>query len=309
MLPKVIKIACIAGSVAFLFHAALAPFYETEGFRFTASIVFIAIAILLFSFLRRQRWSWLLVLIFTASHVIISIIFPPTEKFYGSLTLIGQILVIIESLACIVIFVSMLFPATKVWFTGSDVIKIIKEDEFHKGEVLEVSYRNSFWDAVWFSFYQTPRSRTAQISFVVIILGVALIFFSSLSDTNYSFSIRFFTYVVFLTLIFLGLIMLSLVILGIKYILRLFFARAKQECKLSVSERGALVETPSKNKEIRWSGIEKIKQNSKYIMLYLSDSEAILLPKRTFTKGSDADKFFDYSYSCFEKSKNENLLK
>jgi hypothetical protein len=305
---RVIKISCIVGIVAFLFHAALAPFYDTEGFRFEASIAFVVIAILLFLFLRRQRWSWLVVLIFMPMFVIVNIFFPPTEGYYGSLTLIVQILVFIESLACAVIFIAMLFPATKVWFTGSEVIEITNKDEFHKGEVLEVTYRNDFWDIVWFNFYQTPRARTTQISFVVMMLALAYLIFSALSDAEYSFSDKILTYVIALISIFLGLIVLGFIILSFMYIVRQFDIRAKQDWKLSVSESGITSETPFKYKETKWSGIEKIHQNSKYVMIYLSDRCAYLIPKRNLAGKVDAQNLVDYSHQCLEKSKHVKSL-
>lgn len=176
MLSRAIKTSCLVGSAAFLFHAVLAPFYETGNFRFASSIVFIGIAILLLSFLRRQRWTWLFVLVFTPAHVITSILFPPTETFYGSWSFVAQILVLIESIACAAIFVTMLFPATKTWFTGSKIIENINTENFHRGEVLEITYRNNFWDIVWFNFYQTPRIRTVQISSVLIMVAVAFLY-------------------------------------------------------------------------------------------------------------------------------------
>ena len=248
-------------------------------------------------------------LIFTPAHVISSILFPPTEYFYGSLVFIAQFLVLVESIACAMIFVMMLLPKTKVWFTGFETIENINKEEFHNGEVLEITYRNNFWDIIWFNLYQTPRSRTSQISYVIIIFAVTFLLFSSLSDTELSFSAKFLTYAIILTLIFIGLIVLNFIILGFVYLVRQFDIRAIQDCKLSVSEGGAISETPFKNTGIKWSGIEKIQQNSRYIMLYLSDRAALLIPKRAFANKFDSERFFDYSLSCFEKSKNENLLK
>jgi hypothetical protein len=307
---KIIKFACIVGSILFFFNAILASLNNAAGGgRFVISTIFIGYAFLFFSFLRRQRWSWLFMFIFTPAHVISSVLTPPTEYFYGSLVFFAQTLAVIESITCAMIFVMMLLPQTKVWFTGFETIENINKEEFHNGEVLETTYRNNFWDIVWFNLYQTPRSRTSQISFVIIILIVTFLLFSSLSDTELSFGDKIFTYVIILISIFIGIAMINFAILGFMYVVRQFDIRAIQNCKLSVSEGGAISETPFKNRGIKWSEIEKIQQSSRYIMLYLSDRAALLIPKRAFANKFDAERFFEYSLSCFEKFKNGNLLK
>lgn len=85
-------------------------------------------------------------------------------------------------------------------------------------------------------------------------------------------------------------------------IIRQFDIRATQDYKLSISENGVIAETPFKNTVINWSGVEKIQQNSKYILMYLSDQAALVIPKRDLTSNDDAKKLFDYAYQCLEKS-------
>src|SRR5688572_17945652 len=103
LLSKVIKISCVVASVTFLMHATLVSFLVAAGTgRFGVSIILVGYAVLLFSFLRRQRWSWLFVLIFTPAIVLSSIFIPPTEYFYGPSSSFAKILVFIEALACAV---------------------------------------------------------------------------------------------------------------------------------------------------------------------------------------------------------------
>jgi hypothetical protein len=310
VISKFIKASCIVGSVAFLFQAVLALFYGPVGSgRFVVAIIQVVYAFLLFSFLRRKRWSWLFVLIFTPIKVIQSILLPPTEYFYGSSFYFVQLLVFFTVLACAVIFILMLLPSTKVWFTGNKTLENISKEKFHSGEVLEITYRNNFWDIVWFNLYQTPRSRTVQISFILGILSFSFLSFSSLSNTNYSFGIKVFIVILILALIFIGFIALTFTIVTIRYVVRQFDIRTLLDCKLSVSASGVISETPFKNKAIKWSGIEKIQESSHYIMLFLSDRKAHLIPKRAFANKFDEEKFFDYSLSCYEKSKEGNSHK
>lgn len=310
LLSKVIKISCVIASVAFVIHATLVSFLKAAGSgRFLVSIILIGYAILLLSFLRRQRWSWLFVLIFTPAIVVSSIFIPPNEYFYGSSTSIAKILVFIEALACAVVFVVMLLPATKVWFTESQVLEDINKEEFHKGEVLEVTYRNNFWDIVWFNLYQTPRSRSNQISFVIAMLLIASIISSALNDTEFSVGIKIVVYLMVVIPLIFGITMLNFGILGFIYILRQFDIRAMQDCRLSISESGMITETPFKNKAIKWSAITKIQQNSKYIMFYLTDTAALLIPKRCFVGKVDPINLFSHSQQYLEKSRNANLLK
>lgn len=304
MLPKVIKISGIVAIIAFSLHGILAPFYETGSFRFTAPIVFIGIDVVFLFFLRRQRWTWLLVLIYTLINPITSILFPPTEKYYGELTLVVQIIYVIEALACGVIFITMLLPATKKWFMGPEITENVSKENFHKGEVLEAVYRNNFLDIVWFNIYQFPRSRTVQIAFILIVLVAAQATFGSLNDSQLSFGIKTLTYIMILVALFLGLLTLTFAILVFTYIMRQFDIRSMQNCKLSVSEGGAMSETPFKNNGIKWSAIKKIQQISNYILFYFSDMAAIVIPKRTFASKAEADIFFSYSQQCFEKFRN-----
>ena len=291
-------------------HATLVSFLVAAGTgRFAVSIILVGYAVLPFLFLRRQRWSWLFMLIFTPAIVLSSIFIPPTEYFYGSSTSVAKILVFIEALACAVVFVVMLLPATKVWFTRSEVLEDINKEEFHNGEVLEVTYRNNFWDIVWFNLYQTPRSRSSQISFVVAMLLIAFIVSSALNDSESSFGIKIVVYLIAVISIVFGITMLNFSILGFIYILRQFDIRAMEDCRLSVSESGMITETPFKNRAIKWSAITKTQQSSRYIMFYLTDTAALLIPKRYLVGKVDSINLFSYSQQCLEKSRNTNSLK
>ncbi len=309
MIPKLTKIAVIVAIIAFSLHGILSPFFQTGYFRFIAPIAFIGIILVFLFFLRRQRWTWLLVFVYTLFTPITSILFPPTEKNYGDLTLVIQIIYIVEALACGVIFFSMLLPATKKWFMGPEITENVIKESFHKGEVFEVVYRNNFLDIAWFNIYQFPRSRTIQISFILIILGVAQVIFGSLSDSEFSFGTKILTFLIILVILFLGLLAFTFAVLVFTYTIRKFDIRSIQNCKLSVSEGGALSETPFRNNGIKWSGIKKIQRVSNYILFYFSDMAAIMIPRRIFASEIEADKFFNYSQQCFEKSNNTNSPK
>lgn len=307
MIPKLTKISGIIAILAFSLHGILSPFYSTGYFRFTAPIVFIGIILVFSFFLRRQRWTWLLVFVYSIFNPVTSILFPPTEKYYGELTLAIQVIYAVEGLACGAIFISMFLPSTKKWFMGPEITENINKESFHSGEVFEIVYRNNFLDIIWFNIYQTPRSRTFQIAFIIIVLGVAQVTFGSLIDTQLSFIVKILTFFLILLGLFSGILAFSLAAIIFTYIMRKFDIRYMQNCKLSVSEGGAMSETPFKNNGIKWSGIKSIKQVSNYILFYFSDMAAIMIPKRAFSNKIEADKFFKYSQQCFEKSKHTSM--
>lgn len=303
MIPKITKVSVIIAIIAFALHGIVSPFYSTGNFRFTAPIVFIGIILVFLFFLRRQRWTWLPVFVYTLFNPITSMLFPPTEKYYGELTLVIQIIYVFEALACAAIFITMLLPATKKWFMGPEISENVNKESFHEGEILEIIYKNNFWDTVWFNIYIFPRSRTLQISFVLILLGVAQVAFGGTSDPQPSFTTKAITFLIILATIFLAIFILSFAVLVFTYTLRKFDIRSMQNCQLSISEGGAISETPFKNSGIKWSGIKNIKNSSKYMLFYFSDMAAIVIPKRFFSSNLEADKFFNYSQQCYEKFK------
>ncbi len=304
MLQRIIAVACIVGSLAFLGQAILAPFYETGVFRVFAPLALVGEAFVLLSFLRRRRWSWLWAFALGLVVPILSIFSFPTEEYFGKLVFIMRILVVCQSLACLAILLSMLFPGTKRWFTHSAITDNTNEGNFHQGEVLEVTYRNQFWDVFRLSLYVMPRNRNVQISCTLIALVTGEFVFGGGISTQYPFSILAITYCFILIAVVLAMVIFGLTLQAIIQLVRAFDIRTSLESRLSVSEGGVLCKTPFKLIKVNWTGIHSVQENSSFIILFISDWQALAIPKRSFASSSDADKFYEYSRRCYERAKN-----
>jgi len=305
LLQKIITGACIVGIIAFLGQATLAPFYSMGIFGVTGSIMFISYAVVLWAFMRRQGWSWIFAFVLGLVIPIMSVIFRPAEETYGELIWIARLLVFSQALACLVILVIMFVPATKSWFRDERI-----EPDFHRGKELEISYYNSFGDLLWFNLYQLPRAPTFYIVSGLLLLGAALIVFGFLSGSEYPLLVRTLTYIAIVIPMFCGIAALSFITLVIAYIYRkIRYQRTGQNSHLSISESGVMCKSPSDLRQIKWSGIVKVHQSANYILLYLSDIAAFLIPKSAFRESNDADQFFNQSLEYSQNAKKTPISK
>ena len=169
---------------------------------------------------------------------------------------------------------------------------------------MEVTYRNRFWDLVWFNFYQTPRMRSTQIMFGLFLIVFGYIAVGILNATHLS----LFEKVVVFILILVAFLF-AVMILQFIYLVFLQIVSAHQrlqvnrDCKLSVSDDSVVSESAIGRSEIKWSGIVKIHQSKDYILVYISERAAVIIPKRSFANKADADKFFSYSRQLWENAK------
>jgi hypothetical protein len=170
---------------------------------------------------------------------------------------------------------------------------------------MKVNYRNNFWDLVWFSFYQFPRMRTNQIVFVLFFGVVGYTAVDVLSHTALSPAGKVVISVIALLAILLVMITINFIHL---VFLQLFSSHQRllvsQDNKLTLSETSILSESGIGRSEIKWSGIKKIKQSKRYILLYISDQAALIVPKRSFTNAEEVDTFYAYSLQQMKKAEN-----
>lgn len=177
---------------------------------------------------------------------------------------------------------------------------------------MEVTYRRSFWDMVWFNFYQTPRTLTSQILFGIITLAIGYGVFTAFVDNLTDNKFPLWIYVLSYSILFILELLATFLIIAALIFLVLIFTyitsqsqrkQNRQECKLSVSENGLISETPIGRSEIKWSGIVKIHQSYRYVLLYFSERTALLIPKRAFVNKAEADDFFNYAYQFWDMAK------
>jgi hypothetical protein len=162
---------------------------------------------------------------------------------------------------------------------------------------MEITYRNSLLDLIWFNYYLMFRTRRTQILFGLFLVAIGSTVFDMLKYTDYSFWGKVIAEIVILAISFMSLLSLPLITICFQQITsshqRLL---TKNDSKLSVSENGVITETAAIRSEIKWAGIVNLKRNKDFIFLFISEKAACLIPVRAFAHNSDADAFF--SYTC-----------
>jgi hypothetical protein len=169
---------------------------------------------------------------------------------------------------------------------------------------MEVKYRNTFGELIWFQFYQVPRLLSMQIATGVIVLIIGYRFFRRWSDLGYSLAVQI---ILFIVILFVFLVILVLFLLTIFVFLQLTSqhqrSQINQACKLVVSKAGLINESPVSRTEIAWSGIWKVSQTRNIILIYLSERSAFLISKKCFPNESEAQSFFNYTFDLWKSSK------
>lgn len=69
----------------------------------------------------------------------------------------------------------------------------------------------------------------------------------------------------------------------------------RAERALSLSDDGVLETSPFETRTTRWPGITSVKQNRRFIMLFVTDCAAHVVPKRFFRSRDEAFAFYAYA--------------
>ena len=72
---------------------------------------------------------------------------------------------------------------------------------------------------------------------------------------------------------------------------------------ISLTPDNIFVKTPAGESKYTWAVIDKIVQNDKYIFLYISSINAIVIPRKAFSTDSSLQEFVDYLNLHREKKK------
>ncbi len=168
---------------------------------------------------------------------------------------------------------------------------------------MEIKFRNHFSDIVWFSFYQLPRTRSTQIMLGILLLFVGYTFRDIVSQTSFSASGKVMVFIVLI----LGVILALYVVHFISLVLMQLVSShsrllVRNEKRVEISETGVISKTEMGRSEMKWSAIENIRQTKKYILIYISDRAAMLIPKRYFDNQAQAEEFYSYLNQRREKS-------
>jgi hypothetical protein len=63
---------------------------------------------------------------------------------------------------------------------------------------------------------------------------------------------------------------------------------------ISLTPEGLFCKTPASEEKLNWSIIDKVAQNEKYIFLYISSTNAFMIPKKAFSSGTLQKEFLAY---------------
>ena len=160
---------------------------------------------------------------------------------------------------------------------------------------MEISYRNSFGDFLQFGFYQTFRSKIILISLAFVLFAVGRLAFDVARTIDFSIFGKILTFSIVLAGGFIAFLLFLAAILLISALASSIARKGKSgECKIQVTENGLIVESSVARSDIKWSGINSIKQTNKFILIYLTKRMAFVVPKRVFASETDANNFFSY---------------
>src|SRR5438105_1756492 len=99
-------------------HAAVSPHYETGIFVFLSPAIFLLSAGLFVTLLCRVKKSWLWAVCYSLVSVLINVIFPPAEAFFGEFTQLAQWLVGFEVACGLSILLCMQSPQVQDCFAA-----------------------------------------------------------------------------------------------------------------------------------------------------------------------------------------------
>ncbi len=177
---------------------------------------------------------------------------------------------------------------------------------------MEISYKNSFWDHLQFNLYLILHSKIALIILLVpILFNVGWLAFDLLRSPRSSSAVAKVISLIILCIGGFGVLLLLLMFVVLIGAFATYFGRNAKwdEAKIQVTENNLITEASVGRSEIQWSGIKAIKQNKRFIFIFLSAYMACVVPKRAFATEADANRFFAYITELWEKHKVENASK
>jgi hypothetical protein len=77
------------------------------------------------------------------------------------------------------------------------------------------------------------------------------------------------------------------------------------DVKIVATDNWLVVECSEGRSETKWSAIDKVTQTNNFILIYLSDKMAYVIPKRVFSAQEDAQKFFTYISGLWRTAKHK----
>ncbi len=166
---------------------------------------------------------------------------------------------------------------------------------------MDIRYENTFKDMIKFNLFHLARMRVQQVSWLIVIVGIAVIFWTIIDSVE----ILFIAKVVLLVLVE----SIILALLAAITFLTIIFAYAPGKNKGMLTEHhlkllstGLVEETSINTTSHSWAGIVDISQNRDYIFIYVTQHAAHVIPKKAFKSRDEATDFFQYAYQLWKPS-------
>ncbi len=160
---------------------------------------------------------------------------------------------------------------------------------------MKLTYRNTFYDRLVFSAYNLARNPVMIFLTVFCILlvtfGIILPAFRELPAGTSVFAkvVGF----VFAEMLFLGGF---LAFVGVFTTLSMISRKNKPlfcERTITLGEDGFIGESEFGKSEVRWATVQKLVRTRKYILIYLSQDSAVVVPRRAFENKTQWESFYD----------------
>ncbi len=166
---------------------------------------------------------------------------------------------------------------------------------------MKITYTNTRGDVTRFLLNGIIHSRFQQISFVIY-LGITTYLFRFVFSTGTVAWIRWFVFIstqIVAVLAYAGLTVLSI-------LLAVSPSRNKAvitEHELTLTDESVTEQTAYNRNEHFWRGIYRVAENGTFIMIYVSQHGAYIVPKRAFASPEKAREFYQYARARWEATR------
>lgn len=157
---------------------------------------------------------------------------------------------------------------------------------------MEIRFKNTRRDVFAFFVSHTMRSPYTIIFWMICIAAVSLSRFQECMAAKFSISS-----IIDLVSVVLVLIVIISITTTITFLITIFNKKNKNfllETTLTFNADEIRAVQPLGTSAFNWKLIQRIRQNKKYIFIYISASQALIIPKRTFASKEEAVNFFEY---------------
>ena len=175
---------------------------------------------------------------------------------------------------------------------------------------MTITYRNGFRDWLAFQAYCVPRNPITiltSIGFFIFVTTQVVLPRAHAMPSSVPLAACVFGFIV----VELALIAFILVFLGLITILPMLYPRDKLlycDRKLRIDNDAFYIESEYNRSETRWSVVRKMVRTPSYIFMFLSQHNAVVVPRRAFEEAAEWDKFYGLCHKLRgESSEPEGL--